>query len=185
MDGDVEAGAGRSLLTLRRLSRGYRLLYGGVLVFFVAGHVVGLVHHAVQAGLTPDATADWWLGNAGDADATRLLFAKDPHLVLDAIWRRSLANVIPTVVILALAFRSSLSGRAFGALAAVLVGTALVDLAAPALVRWGGRVWGAPALAARIGLVASVAVSAAVCWRDMWLRPEAGPRFRKRIGKPA
>ena len=167
----------RSLLTLHRLPDGYRLLYSGVLLLFVVGYGTGLAQQALQAGLTPGGTADWWLGNAGDPDATRLLFEKDPHLVLDAVWRRTLSNVIPVVVILALLFRSSLSRAAFRTLAAVLVTTALLEVASPALVRWGGRAWGAPALAAQVGLAGSALLAAAVCWTDMWFRPKAGPRF--------
>ena len=180
----VERGGGerepepvRSLLTLHRLPDGYRLLYSGVLLFFVAGYGAGLAQQALQAGLTPGAVADWWLGNAGDPDATRLLFEKDPHLVLDAVWRRTLSDVVPVVVILALLFRSSLPEAAFRGLAAVLVGTALLDVASPALVRWGGRAWGGPALVAQVGLAASATLAAAVCWTDMWLRAKAGPRF--------
>lgn len=183
--GGGEAGPTRSLLTLHRLPPGYRLLYSGVLLFFVLGFGAGLAQHAVQAGLTPEATADWWLGNAGDPDATRLLFAKDAHLVLDAVWRRSLADVVPLVVILALLFRSSLSRTGFRVLASVLVATALVDLASPALVRWGGRAWAAPALAAQIGLAGAACTAAVVCWTDMWLRDEAGPRFHAEAeGRP-
>lgn len=175
----------RSLLTLHRLSGGYRFLYSAVLLFFVLGHGVGLAQQALQAGLTPGAVADWWLGNAGDPDATRLLFEKDPHLVVDAVWRRTLSNVIPVVVILALLFRSSLPEAPFRALAGVLVATALLDVASPALVRWGGRAWGGPALAAHVGLAASVALAAAVCWTDMWLRRDAGPRFWRERGGAA
>lgn len=183
-EGGEPAGA-RSLLTLFRLSGGYRVLYSAVLFFFVLGHGAGLAQQALQAGLTPEAVADWWLGNASDPNAERLLFAKEPHLVLDAVWRRTLSGVLPVVVTLALLFRSSLPRTPFRALAVVLVATALLDIAAPALVRWGGRAWGAPALAAQVGLAASVAASAAVCWHDMWLRPEAGPRFRRGVGEAA
>lgn len=185
--GGAEAGPGggpaRSLLTLYELSTGYRVLYSGVLLFFVVGHGVGLLQHALQAGLTPGATADWWLGNAGDPDAARLLFAKEPHRVLDAVWRRTLSNVIPVVVVVALLFRSSLSAPAFRVAASVLGAAALLDLASPALVRWGGRAWGWPALGAQVILFAAVAVSAGVCWADMWLRPDAGPRFRSPEGR--
>lgn len=180
-EGEREPEPVRSLLTLHRLPPGYRVLYSGVLLFFVLGHGTGLLQQALQAGLTPAATADWWLGNAGDPDAARLLFAKEPHRVLDAVWRRTLSDVIPTVVMLALLFRSSLSKTAFRALGALLVGAALVDVAAPALVRWGGRVWGAPALAARVGLAAAAALAAGVCLADMWLRRRAGPRFRREM----
>lgn len=176
-EGDRDGRPVRSLLTLHRLPGGYRLLYSAVLLFFVVGYATGLLQQALQAGLTPGAAADWWLGNAGDPDATRLFFAKDPHLVLDAVWRRTLSNVIPVVVILALLVRSSLPEAAFRALAALLVSTALFDLASPALVRWGGRWWGTPALAAQVGLAASATVAAVVCWTDMWVREKAGPRF--------
>lgn len=167
----------RSLLTLHGLSVGYRILYSGVLLLFVLGYGTGLAQQALQAGLTPGAAADWWLGNPGDPDATRLFFEKQPHLVLDAVWRRTLSNVIPVVVVLAILFRSSLSDATFRVLAAVLVGTALLDVASPALIRWGGRAWGAPALAAQVGLALSATGAAVVCWRDMWLEPGERPRF--------
>ncbi|MFB6239974.1 MAG: hypothetical protein ABEJ46_00105, partial [Gemmatimonadota bacterium] len=175
--GRGDAGPVRSLLTLHQLSVGYRILYSGVLLFFVLGYGTGLAQQALQAGLTPDAAADWWLGNAGDPDATRLLFEKEPHLVLDAVWRRTLSNVIPVVVILALLFRSSLPDLAFRVLAIFLVATALLDLASPALIRWGGRAWGVPALAAQVGLALSAAGGAVICWRDMWIEPGERPRF--------
>lgn len=176
-EGGGDAEPVRSLLTLHGLSVGYRILYSGVLLFFVLGYGAGLAQQALQAGLTPGAAADWWLGNAGDPDATRLLFEKQPHLVLDAVWRRTLSNVIPVVVMLAILFRSSLSDAAFRVLAAALVGTALLDVASPALVRWGGRAWGTPALAAQVGLALSAGVAAAVCWWDMWREPGDRPRF--------
>lgn len=170
-----------SLLTLRGLSTGYRVLFTGVLAFVVIGFAAGLVQQHLQAGLTPEGVADWHLGNAGDPDAAQLLFAADPGEALDRVWRRTLADVVPLVVLLALWFRASVSPPAKWGVAAGLVACAVVDVSAPALVRFGGRGFGAAAWSAQVGLAAVAAAVAARCLWEMWVQGGEGPRFRDRV----
>lgn len=168
-----------SLLTLHRLPRGHRVLYTGVLVFFVLGYGTGILQQLLRSGIGPAGMAHWFLGNADVPDATRLLFAMGPARILDEVWRRSLADVIPVVVLLALLRRSDLSPVPDGVLSGALVLTALVDLAAPALVARGGAGLGWVASGARLGLAACALAAAGICLRDMWLRPRSGPRLRR------
>ncbi|HKK27630.1 MAG TPA: hypothetical protein VKB18_06080 [Gemmatimonadota bacterium] len=168
-----------SLLTLHRLPLGYRVLYSGVLAFIVLGYGVGIVQQVLRSGIGPAGMAHWFLGNADVAEPAHLLFPMAPARLLDEVWRLSLADVLPTVVLLALLGRSDLSPAAGGLLSGTLVLAALADLAAPALVAGGGAGLGWAAAAARLGLAASALVGAGVCMRDMWLRPRSGPRFRR------
>lgn len=168
-----------SLLTLHRLPLGYRVLYSGVLGFIVLGYGVGVVQQVLRSGIGPVGMAHWFLGNADVAEPARLLFPMGPARLLDEVWRRTLADVLPTVVLLALLRRSDLSPGAGGLLSGALVLTALTDLAAPALVAGGGAGLGWAASAARLGLAVGALVAAGVCLRDMWLRRRSGPRFRR------
>lgn len=169
-----------SLLTLHRLPRGYRLLYSGVLLFILAGLAAGLLQQQLRAGLSPAGFADWFLGNAGDPEASRLLFARGPAEVLDAVWRRSMADVLPLVVLLALWFRSSRARWLRMGLAVLLATGTLLDLAAPALMLWGGRDFGAVAFGAGLARAGAAAAIAVLCLWEMWARRRAGPRFRPR-----
>lgn len=171
-----------SLLTLHRLPRGYRVLYSGVLLFILAGLAAGLLQQQLRAGLSPAGLADWFLGNAADPEATRLLFAREPAEVLDAAWRRTMADVLPLVVVLALWFRSSRDRWLRGGLGGLLVLATLVDVAAPGLLLWGGRGFGAAAYAARLARTGAAAAIAVLCLWEMWARRRAGPRFRSGVG---
>jgi len=176
----VSRPSGDSLLTLHRVPPGYRVLYTGVLLFFVAGYGAGLAQQALRSGLSPAGIAHWYLGNADAPRAGRLLFAMPPARLLDEVWRRSLADAVPVLVLLALLFRAGIPARARWGLGAWLTGTALVDMAAPALVGGLGAAAAVPAFAAQVGLAAGAALSSAVCLRDLWLRQRAGPRVRAR-----
>lgn len=176
--------ASGSLLTLHRLSRGYRVLFSGVLLFIVAGFGAGLARQHLRSGVTPEAIADWHLGNRGERDVDQLLFRAGPAEVLDRVWRRSLGIVIPLIVLLALWFRASVSARARAGATALLTGLALVDVASPALVRYvatGSPVTAWAAWLGQVGLPVAALGVASVCLWQMWARREAGPRFRDRV----
>lgn len=167
-----------SLLTLHRLPDGYRVLYTGILAFFAVGYAAGLLQQELRSGLSPAGIGDWYLGNEDDPAATAFLFPKERHEILDAVWRRGLANLLPAVVLLALLARASAGRWARWGLAVAIGGCAMIDLASPVLVRYGGRAWAAPALIAQTGLAVATLAAALLCWREMWLEREAGPRFR-------
>lgn len=168
-----------SLLTLHRLPAGYRVLYAGILAFFLAGYGAGLVQQHLRSGLSPAGIVDWYRGNEDDPDAERLLFPKEGHEVLDAAWKRSLADVLPAIVMIALLARASAPRGVRWPLAGAIVALAIADTAAPAAVRWGGAAWGAPAFLAQTGLALAAAAAAAVCLRDIGPGRRAGPRFRR------
>lgn len=176
-DGPTARRSG-SLLTLRGLSTGYRVLFTGVLVFVVLGFGAGLLQQHLRSGLTPEGVAEWHLGNRGDPHAETLLFAAEPSEVLDRVWRRSLADVVPLVVLLALWFRTSVAVVFKRGVAGALVALALADVAAPALVRFGGAGFGAAAWAAQVGLALAAAAAAGRCLWEMWGPGSEGPRFR-------
>lgn len=174
-----------SLLTLSRLPVGYRILYTAVLLCFALGHAAGLLEQQLRAGLTPRGAAEWILGNEDDENAAPLLFARDGAEVLDEVWRRSLADVIPTIVVLALLFRSERAPGLRRGAALGITGLALLDLAGPALVfalgpPLGWVWWGAQCL-----LAAAVAGAAGLCVAEMWLRRARGSRFRTRVAARA
>ncbi len=164
-----------SLLTLHRLPESYRILYTGILVFILLTQGAGLAQQVARGGLTPAAVGEWWLGNEDDPAATRLLFAKPGAEVLDGVWRRGIADLIPGIVLMALVIRSA--SRARGALAAGAAVFAVADTLAPAAVRYGGRALAAPALVAQLGLAAVALTIAGLAIHEMWLRRKAGPRF--------
>lgn len=174
-----------SLLTLHRLPTGYRVLYAGILAFFLAGYGAGLVQQHLRAGLSPAGVAAWYLGNEDDPDAERLLFEKEGHEVLDAVWKRSLADVIPAIVLIALLARASAPRGVRWGLAGAIVGLAIADTVAPAAVLWSGPAMGAPALLAQVGLAAAALAAAVVCWRDIGPGRGAGPRVRRPGEEPA
>lgn len=170
-----------SLLTLRRLPPGYRLLYTGVLVFFVLGHAAGLIQQHLRGGLTPRGASEWVLGNEDDPDATRFLFPRSREEVLDDVWRRSLADVIPTLVVLALLFRSGAAAPFRGGLSVLLVSTALADTTGPALVAALGPGLGAVWWAAQVLLAGAVLAAASTCILEMWGPRHGGPRFHGEV----
>lgn len=168
-----------SLLTLHRLPSGYRVLYTGILVFFLAGYGAGLVQQHLRAGLSPAGVAAWYLGNEDDPDADRFLFPKEGHEILDAVWRRSLADVLPAIVLIALLARASAPRGVRWPLAGMIVTLAIADTLAPAALATGGSGWAIPAFVARVGLAAGALVVAGVCLRDVLLRRAEGARFRR------
>ena len=170
-----------SLLTLRKLPAGYRVLYTAVLACFALGHATGLIEQQLRAGLTPRGAAEWILGNEDDPDAAHLLFPRDAAAVLDDVWRRSLADVIPTVVTLALVFRAGGPGAARATLGSVLFGTALLDMTGPALVRALGPALGWVWWSAQITLTLGICACAALCVGEMWRLRASGSRFRQGI----
>lgn len=167
-----------SALTLRDLAPGYRVLYTGILIFFVAGYAAGLVQQHLRAGLSPAGVAAWYLGNADDPEADRLLFAKEGDEVLDSMWRRSLADVLPAIVLVALLTRATVPSGLRGALAAGIAGLAIADIMAPAAVALGGRAWAGAAFAAQVGLAATTLATAVVCLRDLLRRGLENPGLR-------
>jgi hypothetical protein len=173
--------AGSSLLTLRRLPAAYRVLYTAVFCFFTLGHAVGLLQQQIRVGLTPRGAAEWVLGNEDDPDATRLLFPRDGAAVLDDAWRRGLADVIPTIVVLALLFRSAWPGGARATLGTALCAAALLDMTGPALVLALGSALGWVWWGAQLVLAGGVAMAAALCIAEMWRFRAAGSRFHARV----
>lgn len=179
VSGEPGAGPPASLLTLHRLPRGYRVLYTGLLLFVLLALGAGLLQQALRAGLSPLGAAEWILGNADREDAARLLFSREPHEVLDEMWRRSLAAILPGIVLAALVFRTSAPGRVRGPLIAGIGLFALLEVLGPGLV-WlaGTKALGWVWFVGQLGLAAAALVGVGLCLRDIWLRSGGGPRFR-------
>lgn len=166
-----------SLLTLRRLPTGYRVLYTGVLMFFVLGHAAGLLQQQLRSGLSPRGAAEWILGNEADPEPTAFLFARSRAEVLDEVWRRSLADGLPTLVVLALLFRCAAPSAVRGTLASLLLLAALADETGPGLVAIFGASVGVAWWAAQIVLASTIAVAAILCGVEMWMLSDSGRRF--------
>jgi hypothetical protein len=168
-----------STLTLRGLAPGYRVLYTGILIFFMAGYAAGLVQQHLRASLSPAGVAAWYLGNADDPDADQLLFAKEGDEILDAVWRRSLAALLPGIVLVALLARATAPRGLRWTLAGGIVVLAIADVAAPAAVARGGRAWAVPAFAAQVGLAVAALAATVVCLRETLARRAEDPRVRR------
>lgn len=166
-----------SLLTLRRLPAGYRTLYTAVLCCFALGHAAGLIEQTLRSGLTPRGAAEWILGNEEDGDATRLLFRRDAGAILDEVARRSLADVVPTIVVLALVFRAGWPESVRVGAGTVLCSAALLDMLGPALLLTFGPALGWVAWGAQLVLAVGVSTAAALVTLEMWVFRARGSRF--------
>lgn len=165
------------MLTLHRLSLGYRLLYSGVLAFMTAGTVVHAVHQHVRGGIGPADVAAWYRGNADDPDAATLLFPKTFEEVLGDVWLALSSYTLALVVFGSILARSDARPAAKAALVAGYAAAGLVAAAAPVLVRYVAAGFAWADAAAFVALPAFACAMTAVALRDMWLRRDAGPRF--------
>lgn len=165
------------MLTLHRLSSGYRVLYTSVLLFMTAGTATHTVHQVERAGLSPADIAGWYRGNADDPAAAAMLFPRSFEEVLGDAWLALTTYALALLIFGAIMARSGMAPRtATTLLLAYALGAATLS-ASPFLVAYGGAGWAA---AASLALLAQPALAAALSglaiW-EMWARRRGGPRF--------
>lgn len=165
------------MLTLHRLSLGYRVLYTGVLLFMTAGTAIHGVHQHVRTGIGPAAVAAWYRGNESDPDAGVMLFPRSFEETFGDAWLSITSYALAFIVLGAVLARSDAGPRAKGGLLAGYgLGAALAS-AAPLLVRYASPAFAVIDTSALAGMPLLAIAITAVCIRDMWLRRTAGPRF--------
>jgi hypothetical protein len=165
------------VLTLHRLSTGYRVLYSGVLLFMAAGTAAHSAHQAARTGIGPRAIAEWYRGNEGDVAATVLLFPKTFEEVLGDAWLAITTYALAFLILGALMARSGAARRVgTGLLVGYGVGAGVLA-ATPFLVAYGSAGWAAPASAALVAQPILAAAMAALAIWEMWARRGGGPRF--------
>ena len=165
------------MLTLHRLSAGYRVLYSGVLLFMAAGTAAHTAHQAARTGIDPTSIAQWYRGNEADLAATVLLFPKSFEEVLGDAWLAITTYALAFPILGAVMARSGAARRVgtgllvgYGVVAAVLAAT-------PFLVAYGAAGWAVPASAALVAQPLLAAAMAALAIWEMWARRGRGPRF--------
>lgn len=166
------------MLTLHRLSLGYRILYTGVLVFMTAGTVVHGVRQHVRSGVGPALVAAWYRGNEADPAATVLLFPRSFEETLGDAWLSITSYTIAYLVLGSILVRSEASRRTKEVLLLGYGLAALMASAAPLLVRYAAAGFAVLDSAALVALPLLSLAIMAVAVRDMWSEPEAPVRFR-------
>lgn len=165
------------MLTLHRLSIGYRVLYTLVLLFMTAGTAAHTAHQAARTGLAPGQITDWYRGNDVDPAATVLLFPRSLEEVLGDSWLAITTYALALLIFGAVMARSGIARRAGTTLLLAYVGGAVVLSAAPFLVAFASPAWAAPASAALVALPAIAAGLSSLAIWEMWARRARGPRF--------
>ncbi|MEN8376711.1 MAG: hypothetical protein ABFS34_14890 [Gemmatimonadota bacterium] len=165
------------MLTLHRLSAGYRVLYTGVLLFMTAGTAAHTAHQAARTGLSPRAIAEWYRGNEGDAAATVLLFPRGFEEVLGDAWLALTTYALALLIFGAVMARSGVARRLGTGLLLAYVAGAVVLSASPFLVAFAGAGWAAPTSGALLAQPALAAGLSTLAMWEMWARRERGPRF--------
>ena len=162
------------MLTLHRLSSGYRVLYGAVLVVMTAGTAAHTAHQAVRAGLTPGAVAAWYRGNEADADAAVLLFPRSFEEVLGDVWTALTTYTLALLIFGAILARADAGARLRAALVVGYAVGGLCAAAAPLLVRYAAPGFAWLETLALLGLPLLALAMTALVLRDL-SRP--GPRL--------
>jgi hypothetical protein len=165
------------MLTLHRLSLGYRVLYTGVLLFMTAGTAIHSVHQHVRTGVGPSAVAAWYRGNESDPDAAVMLFPRSFEETFGDAWLSITSYTLAFIVLGAILARSDAGPRAKGGLLAGYGLGAAFASAAPLLVRYASPAFAVLDTAALVAMPLIAVAISGVCIRDMWLRRSAGPRF--------
>ncbi len=165
------------MLTLHRLSVGYRVLYTGVLLFMTAGTAAHTVHQAARTGISPTAMAEWYRGNEADPDASVMLFPRGFEEVLGDAWLALTTYALALLIFGAVMARSGIAPRTGTALLLAYAAGALTLSAAPFLVAFGSAAWAAPASVALVAQPALAAGLSGLAIYEMWARRARGPRF--------
>lgn len=164
------------MLTLHRLSFGYRLLYSAVLIFMTAGTIVHGVHQHARAGVWPAEVAAWYRGNAGDPNATLFLFPKTFEEVVGDAWTVLFTYTLALLVFGGILFRSDAAPKVRAGLIGGYALAALAAAAAPLLIRYVSPVFAWFDTLALLLLPLLALAMTGIALRDMWLRRGAGPR---------
>lgn len=164
------------MLTLHRLSFGYRFLYSAVLLFMTAGTLIHTVHQEVRTGISPAAIDAWYLGNENDPAAATLLFPKPFEEVIGDSWTALTTYTLAFLIFGGVLMRSDASPRLRAVLLLGYALGALATAAAPPLVRYASPAF-APLDTGALVLLPLLALAMTVlALRDMWPRRAAGPR---------
>lgn len=164
------------MLTLHRLSFGYRFLYSAVLLFMTAGTLVHTVHQEVRTGISPAAVDAWYLGNESDPGAATLLFPKSFEEVIGDSWTALTTYTLAFLIFGSILMRSDASPRVRAALLAGYALGAMAAAAAPPLVRYGSPAFALLDTGALLLLPLLASTMTLLALRDMWLRRADGPR---------
>lgn len=166
------------MLTLRRLSLGYRVLYSAVLLFMTAGTAIHGVHQQVRAGLTPDAVAAWYRGNEHVPDAAKLMFPKSFEETWGDVWLALSSYTLALLIFGSIMARSGADPAVRAGLVGGYAGASLAAAAGPLLVRYADPAF---AWVESVALVAlpflALAMTVTAVGEMWWLRTE-GPRVR-------
>lgn len=165
------------MLTLHRLSRGYRILYSATLLFFTAGTAAHTLHQELRVGIRPAEVAAWYRGNEGDTEAAVLLFPRSFEEVWNDVWTALFTYTLAFLVFGGILMRSDADPRLRAGLLLGYAGGMFAAAAAPLGVRYVGAGWAWLDSAALVALPLLAAAMTALAVREMWLRRTAGPRF--------
>src|SRR5665811_382589 len=131
------------MLTLHRLSLGYRLLYSAVLLYMTAGTAVHSLHQSTRAGLAPAAVVAWYQGNEGQPEAEELLFPKSFEEVWGDVWMALTTYTLALLVFGGILMRSDAPPAVRTGLVGGYALGGVASAAAPLLVRYvaAGFAW--------------------------------------------
>ncbi|HEX6941069.1 MAG TPA: hypothetical protein VF158_16750 [Longimicrobiales bacterium] len=168
------------MLTLHRLSLGYRLLYTGVLVFMTAGTAAHALHQHARAGIAPSDIAAWYRGNADDPNATLLLFPRSFEEVLGDASLALTSYALALAIFGAILYRSEARPGVRAALVGSYGAAGIIAASAPLLVRYASAAFAWLDAAALLALPVFALAMTVVAMHDMWRRRDSGLRLDPR-----
>jgi hypothetical protein len=165
------------VLTLHRLSAGYRVLYSAILLFMAGGTAAHTAHQGARTGIAPAAIAQWYRGNEDDPAATVFLFPKTFEELLGDAWLSITTYALALLIFGAVMARSGAARSTGMALLLGYAAGAVLLSAAPFLVAFVSASWAAVASGALIAQPILAAGMAGLAIWEMWVRRRRGPRF--------